>query len=150
MIVTDINPLVYAYRPELPLHQHATEALQRSRVEGSLLVLSEVAVGFLRVTTNRKFFAETGSVSRALSFVDAMAEGTRGVREASKGRWSSFQRITAEIGSAANNVHDALLAAACLDLDASILTADKGFLKYPGLRVHLLTPVGVVEHRSWA
>lgn len=146
MIVTDINPLVYAYRPEMPFHKAAGVALQEARSDGLLLILSEVAVGFLRVTTNRKYFEESGSVARALEFVDAMAEGTRGVREAGRGRWSTFQNLTAALGSTSNNVHDALLAAACLDMDAAILTADKSFLKYPGLRVHLLTSLGVVEH----
>jgi len=35
-------------------------------------------------------------------------------------------------------VHDVLLAAAAIDLDASVVTADRGFSRFEGLRVSYL------------
>jgi len=27
-----------------------------------------------------------------------------------------------------------------------LLTADRGFLSFPGLRIHLMTPAGIIDH----
>lgn len=146
MIVTDVNSLVYAFRPEYSLHESAVAAITKARASGRLFVLGEVAVAFLRLARNSAIHADIPDIAEALAFIDATAIGAGGVREAGRGRWHVFQSIAIERDLKGNDLHDGLLAAACLDMNAAILTADKGFLKYPGLRVHLLTPLGVVEH----
>lgn len=140
MIVTDVNPLVYAFRSEMPLHSQAREALDEARHEGSLVVLSEVAIGFVRLTTNGKVFRAPDSIDEALGFLRAVTANSSGVREAPYGRWDKFSNIAANMALKTSDVHDALLAAACIELGAEILTSDRGFTQYPDLRVRLIVP----------
>lgn len=150
-MIADVNCLVYAFRPDFPLHKQAVAAVDSARHSNpTLTVLPEVAVGFLRVVTNPRALPLAEEPQDAMAFLDAVTNGGRTVREAPRGRWHRFQSMASRFHLRGNDLHDGLLASACIEADAAILTADKGFLKYPGLRVNLLTPIGVVEHVNWS
>jgi len=146
LIVADVNALVYAFRPETPLHQLARGALTECRDTGTLIVLPDVAASFLRVVTDKRLSTSPDKTDDALSFIDVLTGNGRLLREARASRWTSFRHLIELTGVSGSLVPDALLAATGLDFDASILTADRDFLKFPGLRVELMTPLGIVDH----
>jgi len=146
LIVADVNALVYAFRPETPLHQLARGALTECRDTGTLIVLPDVAASFLRIVTDKRLSTSPDKTDDALSFIDVLTGNGRFLREARASRWTSFQHLIELIEVSGPLVPDALIAATAIDIDASILTADRDFLKFPGLRVQLVTRIGIVDH----
>ena len=146
MIVADVNALVYAFRPETPLHQLARGALTECRDTGTLIVLPDVAASFIRIVTDKRLSASPDKTDDALEFIDVLTGNGRFLREARASRWMSFQHLIELSDISGPLVPDALIAATGLDFGASVLTADRDFLRFPGLRVQLMTPIGVVDH----
>ena len=146
MIVADVNALVYAFRPETPLHELARGALTDCRDRGTLIVLPDVAASFLRIVTDKRLSTSPDKINDALEFIDVLTGNGRFLREARASRWTSFRHLIELIDVSGPLVPDALIAATARDFDASILTADRDFLKFPGLRVQLMTPLGIVDH----
>lgn len=136
MLTLDVNVLIDAYRADAPRHERVRAWLERS-MQGSetLLLPGVVASGFLRIVTNRRVFAEPDSFEDALGFLDALyaATGLRPV-EPGPGHWSVFSNLCRRARVAANLVPDAWLAAIALENRATLITADRGFGRYPGLR----------------
>ena len=146
MIVADVNALVYAFRPETPLHQLARRALTDCRDTGTLIVLPDVAASFIRIVTDKRLSKSPDKNDDALEFIDVLTGNGRFLREARATRWTSFRHLIELSDVSGPLVPDALIAATALDLNASILTADKDFLQFQGLRVQLMTPIGIVDH----
>lgn len=61
-------------------------------------------------------------------------------------RWQEFEQLSNSVDVRGSLVPDALPAAACLDWGAVILTAGRDFLRFPGMRVHLLASIAIVDH----
>lgn len=146
MIVADVNALVYAFRPETPLHQLARGALTECRDRGALIVLADVAASFIRIITDKRLSTSPDKNNDALEFIDALTGNGRFLREARASRWTSFRHLIELSDVSGPLVPDALIAATSLDFDASILTADRDFLRFSGLRVQLMTPLGIIDH----
>lgn len=146
MILADVNALVYAFRPETPLHQLARGALTDCRDKGTLIILPDVAASFLRIVTDKRLSTSPDKPEAAFEFIDALTGNGRLLREASARRWEVFRNLSELVDISGPLAPDALIAATGLDVNASILTADKDFLRFPGLRVQLMTPIGIVDH----
>lgn len=137
MRLFDVNVLVGAFRPDATGHEAAFAA-----VEGALrgpepaIILPEVAVGFVRVVTRTGVFADPNTSAEAMEALEAWSSSpTVAIREAGPGRWSAFAELMAARDVRGNDVHDALLAAAALDLGATLVTSDRGFERYANLRI---------------
>ena len=146
MIVTDVNPLVYAFRADTQFHELSRTLLDHSRTTGSLVVLPDVAAAFVRIVTDPRLATHPDSPRDALDFIEAVTAEGRFMHEARASRWSIFRDIVSRGDVRAGLVPDAMLAATCQDFGASILTADRDFLHFPGLRVQLITPAGLIDH----
>lgn len=146
MILADVNALVYAFRPRMPLHALARNALTAYRDRGELVVLADVAASFVRIVTDDRISRDRDTCGAALEFLDALTTDGRFLREARVSRWSVFRELGAEVDISGPLVPDALLAATSIDFGAPLVTADRDFLKFPGLRVHLMTTAGMVDH----
>jgi toxin-antitoxin system PIN domain toxin len=146
VIVTDVNPLVYAFRPDTQFHQLARAALDHSRRAGELIVLPDVAAAFVRIVTDPRITENPDELADALAFVDAVTNDGRFLREAHPSRWTIFHEFVDGSDVRAGLIPDALLAATCQDFGAAILTADRDFLTFSGLRVHLMTRKGLIDH----
>lgn len=146
MIVTDVNPLVYAFRPDTDAHAISRSTLEQARTRRELLVLPEVAAAFLRITTDPRVTTHPDNPRDAFAFIDAVTIDGRLLREARASRWPIFRDMVETGDVRGKLVPDALLAATCRDLGAGILTADRDFLRFQGLRVHMITPRGLIDH----
>ena len=146
MIVADVNALVYAFRAGTTFHELARESLTTYRGRGELAVLTEVASSFIRIVTDPRVSVEPDTPQSAIGFIDALTVDGRFLREPRVSRWQEFARLSHSGDVRGPLVPDALLAATCLDWGAAIVTADRDLLRFPGLRVHLLTSIGIVDH----
>lgn len=136
MILPDVNTLVYAFRREAE-HHEAYAAWLGGVVSGSddLALTDLVSVGFVRIVTNPRIFADPAPTAAALDFVAAVHSGPR-VRRLPETQvaWDTFTRIAAADRAVRGNlVPDAWLAALALAHGARIATADRGFARFTGV-----------------
>lgn len=140
MIIADVNVYVYAARREHGHHELARSWLTAT-LNGSepLGVLDETLAATVRLMTHHRILETPSTNLEALAFCTAVRSGRSAVTPAlSDRRWRHFERLTSELGLRGSDIPDALLAATALTLDATVATFDRGFRRYPGLRVRIL------------
>ncbi len=142
MLFVDVNVLLYAHRPESPEHEAFRQWLEDARSGPELLGLSDlVLTGFLRIATNHRVYTEPTPTSVALSYVRLLQTSPAAVRAVPTARvWDIVGDLVESVGATANTIQDIYLAAAAIDLNATMVTADHGFARFEGLRmVHPLS-----------
>lgn len=136
MLCADVNVLVYGHRADLPEHADYRELLGRiANDEEPLGVPDVVAVGFLRIITNRRVFTEPTPPGDAWAALDALLDAPA-VRLLTPGErhWQHVRRLAQSIDARGNDLSDAHLAAYAVDSGATLLSADRGFARFAGLR----------------
>ncbi len=95
------------------------------------LVLS----GFIRVVTHPREFDEPMRPGEALDTVSAMRvrPNARQVRPGDR-HWALFSDLVRRTGAKGDAVPDAFLAAMAIESGDELVTCDRGFSRYPGLR----------------
>ncbi len=136
MIIPDINLLVYAYDSTSVWHERAVKwweaCLAGSAPVGIAWV---VALGFIRLWTNSRVFANPMPVARATAHVESWLD-RRIVRIVNPGPRHAellFNFLRAE-GKGGNLTTDAHLAALAVEFRAVVHTADTDFLRFSGVR----------------
>lgn len=136
MVLLDVNVLVYAYRKDATDHAAYARWL-RDLVGGEDLFLLPALVlsGVVRVLTHPAIFAEPTPIREALNFADYLHRiPTRLPAEPGPRHWEIFIRLCREAGAKGNLVPDAYLAALALESGSEMITADRGFARFPGLK----------------
>ena len=136
MIVPDVNLLLYAYNKDSRFHDRAkrwlTECLSGSETVGLSWI---VIIGFIRVATSSRVFANPLKVSEAVGSVKAWLARPQvqlldpGVRHAGL----LFGFLT-ELGTGGNLTSDAHLAALTVEYQAVLHTTDLDFARFSGVR----------------
>jgi hypothetical protein len=137
VILCDVNVLVYAHREDAVNHErYATwldEALDSEQAYGvSELVLS----GFVRIVTNRRMVgAPPATIGEALAFANELREQPNAVLLSPGPRhWGIFERLCRDAGATGNLVPDTHLAALAIEHGAELITTDRDFARFDGLR----------------
>jgi toxin-antitoxin system PIN domain toxin len=136
MILPDVNVLVYAARDDAAANARYREWLEHALAGPEPVALATpVLASFLRVVTNPRVFAQPSELDDALSFGDAVLAGPAATVPALSQRLAGLLTdVCRRAGATADRVPDAYLAAIALDLDAELVTADRGFARFAGLR----------------
>jgi uncharacterized protein len=136
VIALDTNILLHARRRELP-HHRAAAALLRSLAEGDVpwALPWPVVYEFLRVVTHPRVFAPPTPLGAALDDVASLLASPSLIMLGAGPTHRAHLRRTIESGHAAGNmVHDAHIAALCIEHGAAeLLTIDRDFARFPGL-----------------
>ena len=142
MLFVDVNVLIYAHRSESPGHDRYREWIENARRGYEPLGLGDaVLTGFLRVVTNHKVFKEPTPLNVALTYVQQLQSAPSAIRAVPSERvWEIFAELAENDAGRANTIPDMFLAATAIDLNATMITADRGFARFDRLRwVHPLT-----------
>lgn len=138
MIVVDVNVLVYAFRQEAEQHAASLDWLTTQLTGGDGVGLTEAAVaGFIRVSTDSRIFTVPARASTAWGFV-AWTERSSTTRwlPADRAVRTRFRTLVEDDPAIRGRlVPDAWLAATALAQGATVATADRGFARFPGLRL---------------
>lgn len=136
MLCVDVNVLVDAFRPGAPSHP-----VVRPWLEGALTgpeqvaILPVVASGFLRLVTSRRVFPDPTPLPEAMAFVDAVLSAPRALLvPPGAGQWAHFTALVIDLHLTGDDVPDAFIAAAAMELGATLVSSDRGFRRYPALR----------------
>ena len=137
MILPDLNILLYAADSTSIRHQAAKGWLEKA-VNG----IEEVGIpwvvhlGFLRLTTSAKVFAKPMSVEESLEWLDHLWSAPTVVPlNPGKAHNGLLRHLLLILGTGGNLTTDAHLAALALEHDATVVTGDRDFLRFPGLKV---------------
>jgi len=138
MIAVDTNILVYAHRPESPLHERALVTLDELHAVGSPWGIPvHCLVEFAAVVSNPRIWRQPSSPS-AIADQAAVWQESRGFRLLGDDAvvWSRSCELATRGHVAGGAWYDARVAAACLAHGVRELwTADRDYSHFPAVRV---------------
>ena len=141
MKLPDTNLLIHAANPLGPEHASARHALDEAVREPTGIGLAWLPlVGFVRLSTMARVMPKPLSVADALADVRGWLEHPNarllqpGVRH-----MDILARLLLEAGTAGNLTSDAHIAAIAIEHNAEVLTFDKDFARFTGLRYQILS-----------
>lgn len=136
MILSDVNVMLYAFRERAADHRRFREWLD-AVVSGSepYGVADTILSSFLRVATNARIFDPPAQFEHALHFCEYLRNGVN-VRLVMPGprHWEIFTDLCIRVGAKGNLVPDAYLAALAIESNCELVTTDRDFARFPGLR----------------
>ena len=129
----DVNVLIAASRSDHPHHKAAyacmEEAIASCAEGGSVKVMPMVAASFLRLVTNSKIFVRPTPIADAVEFLDVIL-AVPGVEMPPLGtEWPILRQLCIEKKLATNDIPDAWLAAAVIQLGEHLVTFDSDLKK---------------------
>lgn len=140
MLLPDVNVLLYAVNPAAAQHNAAKASIEQAYAEPAGIGLAWSALlGFLRLATRAGIFAKPMAVDDALTVTRTWLEHPRAhVLHPGDQHHALLARLLLGAGVAGNLTTDAHLAALAIEHGATLLTYDRDFERFPGLRLKLL------------
>jgi toxin-antitoxin system PIN domain toxin len=139
MKLIDANVLLYAVNKNAPHHDHARTWLDRALSGSEAVGFAWVVVlAFLRLSTRADLFRRPLAFEEAAGVVEAWLSAPPAVVAQPTTRHLELLRgLLQTTGAAANLVNDAHLAALALEHDASVVSYDRDFGRFGGVRHEL-------------
>jgi toxin-antitoxin system PIN domain toxin len=136
VILADVNVLVYAHRQDLSQYERFSAWLGGEIESGRSFALCDASLaGFLRIVTNGRIFATPTPLDVALRSIEELREqpATSHIGPGAR-HWGIFSDLCTAVGARGNDIPDAYLAALAIESGSELITADRGFGRFPGLR----------------
>lgn len=132
----DVNLLVAASRSDHPHHRVARDWLETSIAAcdsgATLRLIPIVVASFLRLVTSARIFNVPTPIEDAIAFIDALL-GAPGVESAALGNeWPLLRQLCLDKQLSGNDLPDAWLAAAVIQLGEHLATFDTDFKRLLG------------------
>jgi uncharacterized protein len=140
MVLPDVNVLLHAANLQSPFHATAQRAMAAAYAAPQGVGYAWVALlGFIRLTTRQGILSAPLSPEQALQTVDTLlAHPQARIVQPSAHHAALLGRLLIGAGTAGNLTTDAHLAALAMEHNATLLTFDKDFERFAGLRLALL------------
>ncbi len=137
MNLLDVNVLVALYRPSHPHHAVASQWLRESLSRGEPFTVPDVVwLGFLRLVTNRRVLPAPATFGQAWEFVASLRAQPAYLQFSPHPRTlTEFARVGLRANASVNLVTDAYIAASAVTLGATVVTFDRDFRKFDGVRI---------------
>jgi uncharacterized protein len=134
--LVDANVLLYAVNRADPKHHQSKAWLDRALNQGEPVGFAWVALlAFLRLSTKAGLFPRPLRVAEAMARVRSWVGHPAGVvLEPTARHLAVMAGLLAATGAGANLVNDAHLAALAVEHDATVVTYDSDFGRFPGVR----------------
>ncbi|MCK6685837.1 MAG: PIN domain-containing protein [Thermoanaerobaculia bacterium] len=136
MYLLDANVLLYLFDEASPHHapcKHLLEGgLQKNEIWG---VAWPVLTAFLRLSTDKRVFTDPMSIEEAAEAVESLLGHSQVVLlEPGKRFWALFRQLLEQAQVRGPLVSDAFLAALAIEKGALLVSADRDFSRFPGLK----------------
>ena len=138
MRAVDTNVLIHAFSADSPLHELAHGELAKLAEGADLWAIPWACIHeFFAVMTNPRLFRSTGRAQVARTQIaEWMSSPSLRLISESRNHWRTLDRLVAEANVVGPMVHDARIAAICLDHGVTeLLTLDRDFSRFPDLTV---------------
>jgi toxin-antitoxin system PIN domain toxin len=142
MWLPDVNVLVYAGQAQSAHHAQARARVEAVLGSGEAVGFTWVAlIGFLRLSTQRRFFPVPMPVDLALRTIDAwVSHPSASVLHPGPRHAALLSGLLTGAGTAGNLTTDAHLAAIAIEHGATLASFDSDFFRFAGLRFEHLRP----------
>jgi toxin-antitoxin system PIN domain toxin len=119
-----------------PDHARYRAWLEAAFASDEPVAVSELVLsGFVRVATHPKVFDPPATTSQALGFAAAVrAQNAAVIVGPGDRHWAIFERLCLTAAARGNLVPDAYLAALAIESGAELVTTDRDFSRFSGLR----------------
>lgn len=136
MILVDVNVLVYACRRDAVRHSEykawLAEVLGGAEAVG---VAPESLAAVIRITTHLRVWKTPLTAEQAFAFVEAVRAAPTTVPVLpGADHWRVFAALCKESGARGNLVGDAWMAALAIEQGCTLVTTDRDFGRFRGLR----------------
>jgi hypothetical protein len=140
MKLVDTNVLLCAVNADCREHATARACLEEGLSAAEGLGFAWLAlIGFLRLATRRGILAQPLAVDDAMGVVDDWLTAPHAqVLQATPRHWPILRRLLVGAGTAGNLSNDAHLAALAIEHGATLVSFDRDFERFAGLRFELL------------
>ncbi len=141
MNVIDVNVLIAIFRADHGHHHVAATWWTESRRRGEPFTVPDVVwLAFTRIVTDRRAFETPAGFKDAWLFAEAMMLHPTYLSFAASSRTiDEFVRLALEAGAGGNLLTDAYIAACAAAYGGTVVTFDRDFRKFDGLRILELT-----------
>ncbi len=136
MKLVDANVLLYAIDEDAPLHSSAIGWLDPALAGREAVGFAwTVLLGFVRLSTHAGIFPSPLNTDQAFDVVESWLDQPASIVVDPSARHLSVLRgLLGPLGTAANLVNDAHLAALAVEHGAEIVSFDADFSRFPGVR----------------
>jgi uncharacterized protein len=136
VILVDANLLLYAYNRSSPVQEPASRWLMDALNGAEPVGFSWSAVlAFLRIATNPKILQTPYSIQEAVEIVDDwFSQPAAILLHTGEEHWPHLRDLLLKTGTKGPLVTDAHLAALAIEHQATLVTRDGDFSRFPGLR----------------
>ena len=136
MRLIDANVLLYADNEDAQQHDSAQSWLERALQEAETLVVPWIsALAFLRISTHGGIHATPNSIGAAVEFLRTVQQAPNVITgEPDDRHLDRLHDLLGPIGLGGNLVNDAHLAALALQYEATVVSFDNDFSRFPGVR----------------
>ena len=136
MILVDVNVLVYAFDRRSVDHERYAAWLAGMLASDELVGVSDLVLSaFIRIVTHPRILVRPATLESALAFANQVRHAPASVVLSPGDRhWSIFDRACRSVGAKGNLVADAFHAALAIESGAEMITTDRDFSRFPGLR----------------
>jgi toxin-antitoxin system PIN domain toxin len=138
VIAVDTNILIYSHRPDSPWHSEAKLRV-RELAEGETpwVLLWQCLHEFIGVVTNPRVWANPSPLRDAFDQVEAWLNAPTAILATEGlGYWNILRDVLTESGVTGPRIHDARIAALCLQHGVTTLwSADRDFSRFGRLKV---------------
>jgi toxin-antitoxin system PIN domain toxin len=137
MNVLDANVVVALYRPDHPHHAVARRWWDESLSAGEPFTVPDLVwLAFFRLVTNSRLMPVPATFDQAWEYSQALqAQGSYAVYQAHPRTLVEYSRIASRTRVTGNLSTDAYIAAIATTLGAHVVTFDRDFRKFDGVRV---------------
>ena len=136
MIVIDVNILLAAHRDDHPHHARVQPWFE-SLLAGDepFCVPSSVAASFVRLATHPRVFTEPTALTAVFAFLRALLSQPHHLTVGpGEGHLELFERLCVSADASGDLAADAYLAAIAVEHAATLISLDRDFARFPGLR----------------
>ncbi len=137
MILVDANLLLYAYNPSFERHERSRVWLEEVLSKpGPVRLAWATILAFLRIGTNPRAFEYPLSIEEAIRIVSEwLAQPMVAILEPGERHWAILSDLLSTAQLRGPTVMDAHMATLAIEHGATLCTSDRGFTRFPGLRV---------------
>ena len=136
MILVDVNFLLYAHDRSSPVYEAARRwFLNASKGPEPVGLPWSSILGFIRLLTSPKIFQAPFSIEEAVETVDSwFSQPATVLLHTGEEHWPYLRDLLLKTGTKGPLVTDAHLAALAIEHEATLLTRDGDFSRFPGVR----------------
>ena len=137
MYLLDANVLIYAFRRDSPHHSPCYQWLTNTLAgEDPVATTSGVELALLQIATLPALGTAASTPAEVFRFLGALKDQPTVLRiEPGEQHLDILSGLCAKMKLRGNDINDAFLAALSMEYGATLVTADRGFSRFSGLRI---------------